>query len=423
MRTYYSLYGQMLSKKRLKESYQHVKRAKGAAGIDRQSLSEFGADLDGELERLLRELRDKRYRPQPVRRVVIPKSGGGERALGIPTVRDRVVQQALRTLLEPLFDPHFHPSSYGYRTGRSCHHAISKASDFIRRYRREWVVDMDLSKCFDTLAHDTILTAIRKRITDGSILALVKQFLESGVMVNGHYEATTVGSPQGGVISPLIANIYLDQFDQEMKRRGHRIVRYADDILILCQSSTAAEHARHVATTYLEGELKLTVNAQKTYLVHSDEGVKFLGVEIFTTYTRIQEKKVRALKATVKDITRRNTGYNLAEVIRQLNPVLRGFVNYFRIANCARVLKALMGWIRRRLRCIQLKQWKKPAKLHRRLKQLGYKPPFKFIKMASWRNARSPLASLALPNAWLHDELKLVDMATTTVGITAPTLA
>lgn len=420
MRTYYSLYGQLLSKALLEDSYRHVKRAKGAAGIDGQSLSAFAADLDGELTRLLCELKEKRYQPQPVRRVLIPKADGGERALGIPTVRDRVVQQALRTLLESIFEPHFHPSSYGYRKGRGGHHAISKASLFIRRYHREWVVDMDLSKCFDTLNHDIIIDVFRQRVRDGSILKLIRMFLESGVMVSGNYEATPTGSPQGGVISPLIANVYLDQFDQAMKQRGHRLVRYADDILILCASRKAAEHAQTVATGYLEERLKLTVNVQKTHLTHSDDGVKFLGVVIYTQYTRIQEKKVQALKAKIKHITRRNTGGNLAAVIRELNPVLRGFVNYFRIANCLRELRAIMGWVRRRLRCIQLKQWKKPAKLHRRLKQLGYSPPFKFIRMVSWRNANSPLASLAMPNSWLHDELKLVDMANATVGITVP---
>lgn len=335
----------------------------------------------------------------------------------VPTVRDRVVQQALRSILEPLFDPEFHPSSYGYRKGRGCHHAISKASLFIRRYRRQWVVDMDLSKCFDTLDHALIIEQFRTKVTDGSILALLKQFLKSGVMIGERYEATEVGSPQGGVISPLIANVYLDRFDQLMKSRGHRIVRYADDILILCVSETAARNALKVAKGYLEGELKLRINAEKTHIAHSDDGVKFLGVEIYTNYTRIQEKKLRAFKAKVKKITRRNQGRNLAGVISELNPVLRGYVNYFRIANCKRELKGLMGWIRRRLRCIQLKQWKKPKRLHRRLRQLGYKPPFKFIRMRSWRNAASPLASLAMPNRWFHEEMKLVNMVSTQVGI------
>ena len=172
--------------------------------------------------------------------------------LGIPAVRDRVVQQALLNELEPIFDPGFHPSSYGYRPGRSCHQAISKASLFIRQYHRQWVVDMDLSKCFDTLDHDLIIESFKARVADGSVLKLLKSFLESGVMIGEAIEATTIGSPQGGVISPLIANVYLDRFDQEMKSRGHRIVRYADDILILCGSERAAKKAQQAAETESE---------------------------------------------------------------------------------------------------------------------------------------------------------------------------
>lgn len=418
MRKYYSLYGRLLCKRKLYEGFKQVKRSRGAAGIDGQSLTAFEENLSKELDDLLLELKEKRYQPQPVKRVTIPKEGGGERALGIPTVRDRIVQQALRNVLEPIFDPDFHPSSYGYRAGRGCHHAISKASLFIRRYNRQWVVDMDLSKCFDTLDHDIIISQFRNKVTDGSILKLLRLFLESGVMVGMTKETTSIGSPQGGVISPLIANVYLDKFDQFMKKRGHRIVRYADDILILCASKAAAENALKVASNYLEGDaLKLTVNKTKTHIAHSGEGVKFLGVEIFEEYTRIQDKKVKTLKAKVKRITRRNSGNNLAGIISELNPVLRGFVNYFRVANCALMLRGLMGWIRRRLRAVQLKQWKKPAKLHRRLKQLGYKPPFKLIKMSSWRNACSPLASYAMPNVWLHKKMKLVNMAETKTGI------
>ncbi|HBI78472.1 MAG TPA: group II intron reverse transcriptase/maturase, partial [Marinobacter adhaerens] len=232
MRTYYSLYSRLLSKQVLYDAFRQVKRNKGAAGIDGQNLSAFEASLSAELSCLLTELKEKRYQAQPVRRVTIPKADGGERLLGIPTVRDRVVQQAVRAILEPIFDGDFHPSSYGYRPGRSAYQAIAKAQLFIRRYHRQWVVDMDLSRCFDTLDHDRILRQFRRKVTDGSVLGLLRQFLVSGVMGGHQYEATTQGSPQGGVISPLIANVYLDAFDQHMKRRGHRIVRYADDILI-----------------------------------------------------------------------------------------------------------------------------------------------------------------------------------------------
>ena len=415
MKVYYSLYSRMLNLDALYRGYKKVSRAKGAAGIDGQSLRAYAEDLDNNLTQLQHELQTKQYRPLAVKRVEIPKAGGGVRLLGIPAVRDRIVQQVLLDILQPIFDPDFHPSSYGYRPGRSCHDAISKATIFIRKYNRRWVVDMDLSKCFDRLDHEVLIAGVQSKVTDGSILRLVKLFLNSGVMVGKHWVASNIGSPQGGVISPLLANIYLDAFDQEMMRRNHRIVRYADDILILCKSRAAAENALTSATQILEKDLKLTVNTEKTHIAHSDKGVKFLGVEIGSQFTRLQEKKLNGFKQKVRQLTKRNTGLNLIEIIRRLNPVLRGFANYFSIANCRRAFKALSGWIRRRLRAIQLKLWKKPTRLHRRLKQLNYKPPFKFIKMKSWRNSNSPLASYAMPNRWF-DELGLYSIAEVETG-------
>lgn len=415
-KVYYSLYDRMLSIKNLDNAFCKVKAAKGAAGIDGQTIKDFDKLRQENLTMLVHELRTKQYRPQPVKRVEIPKSGGGIRKLGIPTVRDRVVQQALREILEPIFDPGFHPSSYGYRPGRSCHQAISKAQMFIRDYELKWVVDMDLSKCFDTFDHEIIIRSIRKHVTDGSILNLVRMFLTSGVMENNTWQASTEGSPQGGVISPLIANIYIDAFDQFMKARGHRIVRYADDILIFKRSRKAAENVCSQATKYLEGTLKLTVNQEKTHIVHSYRGVKFLGVTIHTGFTRIQEKKVKAFKDRVKGITRRNSPVNLETVIKDLNPVCRGFANYFRIANCNQVFEGLSLWVRRRLRAKQLTLWKKPGRLHRRLRQLGYQGPFKSIKMNCWRNSSSPLAHYALPNKHF-EALGLFDLKAVQTGI------
>ena len=275
---------------------------------------------------------------------------------------------------------------------------------------------MDLSKCFDTLDHEIILDSIRVRVTDGSILGLIKLFLESGVMTDGGFEPSDVGSPQGGVISPLIANVYLDHFDKFMMGRGHRIVRYADDILIFTRSKKAAENAFEKAAKYLEGKLKLKVNHDKTHIVCSSKGVKFLGVEIYTKYTRIQDKKIKAFKEKVKSITRRNSPVNLEKVIEDLNPVLRGFSNYFRIANCKGVFLSLAQWIRRRLRAKQLTLWKKPGRLHRRLRQLGHWGEFKKIRMRSWRNSKSPLASYSMPNAWF-DELGLFDLGKVETGL------
>lgn len=415
VRIYYSLYDRMLQQKRLLQAFAKVKANAGAAGIDGQSVRDFAANLPEEIDHLLHELKDKSYRPQPVRRVEITKPDGGIRKLGIPTVRDRVVQQTLLDILQPIYDPHFHPSSYGYRPGRSCHQAIAKASLFIRRYRRKWVVDMDLSKCFDTLDHDLIICQFRQRVTDGSILELIRLFLQSGVMTADGWQESQLGSPQGGVISPLIANVYLDAFDQHMKNRKHRIVRYADDILILCGSKKGAQNALAVARNYLEGDLRLTVNEQKTRIVHSRNGVSYLGVIIGSRYTRIRDDKVRQFKDKVKRITQRNSPVNLQQVINDLNPLLRGFANYFRVAHCHKQFQELTRWVRRRLRAKQMTLWKKSKRLHRRLRQLGYKGEFKAIKMQSWRNAACALANYAMPNKWF-EELGLFDLSRVETG-------
>jgi RNA-directed DNA polymerase len=417
VKVWYSLYNRMLNKRNLVRAFAKVKSSGGAAGIDGQTIKDFAASLPVNIDLILTELRDKSYQPKPVRRVEIPKPAGGIRLLGIPAVRDRVVQQALLDILQPIFDPGFHPSSYGYRPGRNCHQAITKAIMFIREYQRKWVVDMDLSKCFDTLDHDLIISSFRKRIADGSILSLLEKFLKSGVMVGGEWRASEVGSPQGGVISPLIANVYLDSFDQFMKERGHRIIRYADDILILCQSKRAAINALAKASSYLEGDLLLTVNREKTHITHSWKGVKFLGVSIHSTYTRIQKGKIKAFKAKVKAMTRRNVPVNLDAIIDDLNPILRGFAFYYRIANCSGVLQRLSSWIRRRLRAMQLRLWKKPRRLHRRLRQLGYTGEFDLISMNSWANAGCPLCHYAIPNDCLHKDHWLFDISAVKTGI------
>jgi len=416
VKRYYSLYGRLLSKRNLYQAFLKVKSAKGAPGIDGQSIKDFTEGIRENITKLETELRDKSYRPKPVKRVEIPKPDGGIRKLGIPAVRDRVVQQAVLDILQPIFDGDFHPSSYGYRPGRSCHQAIGKATMFIREYGMEWVVDMDLSKCFDTLDHEIILQSFRKRIADGSILNLLKMFLKSGVISGEGFEASEVGSPQGGVISPLVANVYLDAFDQFMKDRRHRIVRYADDILIFTCSKSAALNVQAQATRYLEKELKLTVNQEKTHIVQSSDGVAFLGIMIHTGFTVIQKKKLKSFKERIKKMTRRNSPINIPMLIEELNPLCRGFANYYRIADCKNVYKSLMGWIRRRLRAKQMALWKTPGRLHRRLRQLGHKGSFSSIRMNSWRNASCILAHLAMPNTFF-DECGLFNFETVQTGI------
>lgn len=415
VKVYYSLYDRLLSRERLESGFKKVKAAKGGPGQDGESIKAFTEKKDENLNQLLEELRTKTYRPQPVLRKCIRKDNGGIRELGVPAIRDRIVQQVLLDILQPIFEPDFHPSSYAYRKGRSCQDAIVKTTMYIRKYEFKWVVDMDLSKCFDRLDHDLILGTIRKRVTDGSILYLIKSFLISGVMVGGNWQASDIGSPQGGVISPLISNIYLNEFDQEMKARNFRIVRYADDIVILSRSYSAARNAQKRAVEILEGELKLKINREKTKLLNADEGIPYLGVVIKTNYTSIQENRIKRLKAKVKALTGSRSAGNLVEMIKRLNPVIRGFTNYFKIANCKGILGDMMSWIRRRLRRRQLEMWKRPKRLHRRLRQLGYGGPFKSIRMKSWRSACSPLVHMALPNEEFT-RLGLFDMKSVVFG-------
>jgi group II intron reverse transcriptase/maturase len=417
VRAWYSLYGRLLNRAALDKAFNKVKSAKGAAGTDGRSINDFAGHQQDNVDQLSAELRTGSYQPQAVRRVEIPKSTGGVRLPGIPAVRDRAVQQALLDILRPIFDPEFHPSSYGYRPGRSSRQAIAKATVFIREYDRKWVVDMDLSGCFDTLDHGLLLRAFRKRIKDGSIPGLPEKFLKSGVMTGAGWQAGETGSPQGGVISPLIADVYLDAFDRFMMSQGHRIVRYADDILILSLSKKGAENALQQAGRYPEEELLLTVNRDKTRICPGRSGVKFLGVSVHSGYTGIQQGKIKAFKVKVKAMTRRNSPVNPVKVIHDLNPVLRGFANYFRIANCSRTLQMLSAWLRRRLRAIQLTLWKKPQRLHRRLRQLGYNGEFDAIRMNSWADAASPLSHYALPDKYLHGELGLFDLSAAATGI------
>lgn len=418
-RIWYSLYDRILHKRILSEAFKKVKSANGSPGIDGQSCKDFAEKSEECIQKLLTELSTKTYNPSPVKRVKIAKPDGGIRKIGIPTVRDRVVQQALKEILEPIFDPGFHPSSYGYRPGRSGHDAIAKATAFMKDYGLRWAVDMDLSKCFDTLDHSLIISAVREKIKDGSILNLIRMFLESGVMGEDGYKPTDVGSPQGGVISPLLANIYLDSFDQFMKSRGHRITRYADDIVIFKRSRHGAENAEKVATDYLERKLRLTVNKKKTHITNLSKGVPYLGVEIHSTYTSIKKDRLKAFKDKVRKCTRRSQPVNLEKVIKDLNPILRGFTNYFKVANCKGVLIKMMQWIRRRLRAIQLKLWKTPKRLHRRLRQLGYKGNYPYIKMTSWRNSSSQLSHYSLPNKYFEN-LGLYAIDKVKVGVLPP---
>ena len=410
MKKYYRMIDKIYNKQNILNAFKLVKKNKGAPGIDGETVLDFEALLDDKINEIHCELKSGKYKPSPVKRTYIDKDDGTKRPLGIPTVKDRVVQQAVRNIIEPIFEPTFHPSSYGYRPKRSCQMAVAKAESFANYWGLQYAVDMDLSKCFDTLNHEMIINSINEKISDGKVLKLIRNFLESGILEDGAFSETTIGSPQGGVISPLLMNIYMDKFDQKMKSLNIRIVRYADDILIFAKSKSEAGRYKDIATRILEQELKLTVNVKKTHITDNNKGISYLGFIIKKKYISIHPKRIKKLKEIVRKLTPRNSGYNVEYLIYKLNPVIRGWCNYFRIANCKTLFEDLMKWIRRRLRMKQMKEWKSYKSLHKTLRRRGYTGAFKKISMTKWRNSASPLVCIALPNKWF-DEIKLFDMS------------
>jgi len=411
MRKWYSLIDKVYSQSNLLEAFDKVKRNKGSktAGIDGVSVKKFREHLGDNLCQLHEELKSGTYKPQAVKRGYIEKEDGSKRPLGIPTMRDRVVQQALLNILQPIFEPDFHPSSYGYRPKRSAHHAIAKAERFTRYYGLEHVVDMDLSKCFDTLSHNLILAAVNEKISDGRVLNLISDFLKSGIVEDGKLNPTEIGSPQGGIISPLLTNIYLNRFDQYMKGKGIRIVRYADDILIFAQTKSLAGKYRAIATDFLEKDLQLIVNTTKTHLTNLEQGIPYLGIVLRNYGVSVSEKRIRNFKEKVRKLTPRRQGRKLFYYIDELNQLLKGYTMYYRIALSKKLFSSLMSWIRRRLRMMIMKSWKSWKGLHKQLRRMGYKGSFEKISVTRWRNSSCQLAHMALPNSWF-DELHLFNM-------------
>ena len=316
----------------------------------------------------------------------------------------------------PIFDETFHPSSYGYRPKRSQHQAVAKAERFMNKYELTQVIDMDLSKCFDTLDHKLIIEAIAEKISDGRVLDLIGKFLKSGVMQDGKFSKTEVGSPQGGVISPLISNIYLNKFDQKMKDKGIRIVRFADDILIFAKDKKTIGNYRTYATKVLEEKLKLTVNRDKTKVTSVYEGVEFLGFIIYRKWITVNPKRVKRFKDKIRNKTKRNAGRNMEVIIKELNPLLRGWINYYRIANIKTLIKDVMQWIRRRLRMIQIRHWKTYKAMHKEMRRQGIKGSGEKMSMTKWKNSSTHIIHILLPNK-LFEELGLIDLTKYEVGL------
>jgi len=416
MKKLYSLIDKIYREENLRQAFKRVKKNHGAPGEDGETVEDFAFKLDENIKRLHEQLKTDTYKPSPVKRVEIDKADGGKRPLGLPTVRDKVVQQAIVNIIEPHFDKDFHPSSYGYRKNHSQHQAVSKAEQFMNKYGLNHVVDMDLSKCFDTLNHDRIIASIGKKISDTRVLRLIRDILEAGVMVEGNYTATELGSPQGGVCSPLISNIYLDYFDQKMKSKGIRIVRYADDILIFARDKQSAGNYKAYATKILEEEMALTVNKEKTEITSVYEGVSYLGFVIRVNGISIDPKRVKRFKDKVRRLTKRNAGKPIELIIKTLNPVLRGWINYYRLARIRKLTKELMRFIRRRLRMIRMKQEKTYKKMHKEMRKQGIKGSGEKMAVTKWKNSNVHIIHMLLPNEYF-EKLGLVDLSKYEVGL------
>lgn len=416
MKKWYSLIDKIYRKENLELAFKRVNRNNGAPGIDGETVSDFALELELNIEFLHERLKTNTYEPSPVRRTEIKKLDGGIRLLGIPTVKDRVIQQAIVNVIEPIFDATFHPSSYGYRPNRSQHQAVAKAERFMNKYSLTHVVDMDLSKCFDTLDHEIMMKSISEKISDGSVLDLIKKFLKSGVMDSDSFSKTEVGSPQGGVISPLLSNIYLNKFDQKMMSKGIRIVRYADDILVFAKDKNTAGNYKAYATKILEEELKLTVNKEKTKLTSIYDGVGFLGFVICKKYLAVNPKRIKRFKDKIRKKTVRGIGRKLEDIIKDLNPVLRGWINYYRVANIKSLIRDLMRWIRRRLRMIKLRQWKSYKAMHKEMRKQGIKGNGEKMAVTKWKNSNIHIVHMLLPNK-VFEDLNLIDLTKYKVGL------
>ncbi len=403
-------------KENLKEALRRVKANAGAAGVDGMSVKELPDFLRENWPRLKEQLLSGTYRPQPVRRVEIPKTGGGMRKLGIPTVMDRFVQQAVLQVLQERWDPTFSEFSYGFRPGRSAHQAVAKAQEYIQQ-GYDWVVDLDLEKFFDRVNHDVLMSRVARRISDKRMLKLIRGFLNSGVMENGLVGPTDEGTPQGGPLSPLLSNLLLDELDRELERRGHRFVRYADDSNIYVKSERAGQRVMEGVKRFLTRKLRLKVNESKSAVARPKDR-KFLGFS-FTSgevvKRRIAPKAILRFKERIRELTRRTRGISIERMIEELRGYLIGWRGYFGFCETPSILKELEGWTRRRLRSVIWKQWKRGPVRFKELRSRGIGIALAAKTAGSahgpWGLSNSPALARALPNAFFNS-LGLSSLAT-----------
>jgi RNA-directed DNA polymerase len=384
---------QVVERSNMKKAYDQVMRNKGAAGIDNMSVESLMPYLREKWPEIKEQLLKGQYKPKPVRKVEIPKPDGGRRQLGIPTVLDRLIQQAIHQILSPIFEPTFSENSYGFRPGRSAHQAVKQAREYQNEGKR-WVVDMDLAKFFDEVNHDILMSKIAKRVKDKKVLLLIRRYLQAGIMSDGLVSARDKGTPQGGPLSPLLSNIVLDAMDKELEKRGHSFCRYADDSNVYVKSEKAGQRVFESVTKFVEEKLKLKVNREKSAVARPHKR-KFLGYS-FTGHKkpklRVPRESIRKVQGNLKAIFRSARGRNLQRTItEELNPVIRGWINYFRLAEVKTFAEDLDGWIRRRLRLVLWKQWKKPWTRRKRLISAGLSEEravmSAFNRRGSWWNS------------------------------------
>lgn len=406
---------EVVESKNLMKAYRRVVRNKGAAGVDEMTVEELKPYLKTEWPKIKEQLLEDRYKPQPVRRVEIPKPGGkGMRMLGIPTVVDRLIQQAVLQVLNPIFDPGFSESSCGFRPGRSAHQAVLKAREYVAEGKR-WVVDLDIEKFFDRVNHDVLMARVARKVKDKRVLRLIRRYLQAGIMAGGLVEPAREGAPQGGPLSPLLSNILLDGLDKELERRGHTFCRYADDSNIYVASRRAGERVMESVSQFLEKRLRLKLNVDKSSVGRPWKR-KFLG------YSMTPDKKPRLkvapesearLRVKLKAIFKRGRGRNLKRVIEEMKMLLVGWSNYFKLAEVKAAFERLDEWIRRRLRCIRWRQWKRAYTRAKNMMKRGL-PEERAWKSATngrgpWWNAGASHMNQALPKHYF-DRLGLVSL-------------
>lgn len=385
----------ILSDENLKEAIRRVKSNKGVPGVDKMTVYEIDTYFEENMEDIKQSILDKKYKPQPVKRVYIPKPNGKKRPLGIPTVRDRVIQQAIAQVLSNIYDDKFSDNSYGFRPNRSAHHAITKTLEYLNE-GYEWVIDLDIEAYFDTVNHDKLISILRENVNDSTTLHLIRKFLQAGIMEDGLIKSSTIGMPQGGPLSPILSNIYLDKFDKELEERGLHFVRYADDSNIFVKSEMSAERVMKSVTSWLERKLFLKVSATKTKVVRPTKS-NFLGF----TYCKNSDKwecrpsnksKMSLYDKCRKELIRKNCIARLnAATFTRINQIVKGWINYFRMGKMKSFIDEFGQWLRHKIRAIILKQWKVPLKIYRSLQLLNKKLPYHFTDEQIFSVANSRL--------------------------------